>query len=341
MKGIDVDKLMEETKRLFGDQLWEINMDNLSKVKRRLVKFIKVTRITFDEFAEGRMGFQCVALSYFGALATIPFIGFLFAVTGGLGLSEKVTSFVLNFFAADPGIVALITEKAGNIINTAKSGGVGIISAFFFLWTVIWLMFQVERVFNNVWKIRKIPRKVYKRFGFYFGMLILSPVAIGMFMLGIAFYSNFTNFIGLNFNIKDLSFILTILGWLAIYAITVLILSAMFKFIPAVKVQYKHAFWAAVVAGFIFVVFQYIYLETQVFVTRLNGVYGVLAAVPLFLIWMNYSWQIVIYGAQLSYGLQNVNIYNIPEGRLRDFTPRRDRLREEFREHFSSDNENR
>ncbi|MBQ6044835.1 MAG: hypothetical protein IJL42_04875, partial [Bacteroidales bacterium] len=40
----------------------------------------------------------------------------------------------------------------------------------------------------------------------------------------------------------------------------------------------------------------------------------------------NYSWQIVIYGAQLTYGLQNIDTYNIPEGRLKDFTPMLDRL---------------
>ena len=62
------------------------------------------------------------------------------------------------------------------------------------------------------------------------------------------------------------------------------------------------------------------------FVSRLNAVYGVIAAIPLFLIWMNYSWQIVIYGAQLTYGLQNIDTYNIPEGRLKDFTPMLDRL---------------
>ena len=55
-----------------------------------------------------------------------------------------------------------------------------------------------------------------------------------------------------------------------------------------------------------FTVFQYLYLETQVFVSRINDVYGVIAAIPLFLIWMNYSWQIIIYGAQLTRSLQCV-----------------------------------
>ena len=69
--------------------------------------------------------------------------------------------------------------------------------------------------------------------------------------------------------------------------------------------RYKHALIAALFSGVIFCAFQYLYLETQMFVSRLNAVYGVIAAIPLFLIWLNYSFQIVMYGAQLTYALQD------------------------------------
>ena len=95
-------------------------------------------------------------------------------------------------------------------------------------------------------------------------------------------------------------------------------------------IYYRNAFIAALVSGFVFVVFQFLYLKTQIFVTRLNAVYGVLAAIPLFLIWLNYSWQIIIYGAQLCYGIQNVDSYHIPEGSLKDFTPMWDHIRDEM-----------
>lgn len=334
-----IDRLVADAKKLFSDQLWNLNMDNLSKAKQRLIKFVKLIRITFNEFAEGRMGFQCVALSYFGALAIIPFVSFLFAVTGGLGLSDRLLDMMQKLVSANPDAVKTIMEKAGNIINTAKSGGVGLISALLFLWTIIWLMFQVERVFNNVWKIRKIHRRMYKRFSFYIGALLLSPVIVMIFGSGIALYSNITGYIGMGVNIRELSTILTIVGWIAFYVLMTLLLSIMYKFIPAVNVKYSNAFWAAVVAAFVFTVFQYLYLETQVFVTRLNDVYGVLAAVPLFLIWMNFSWQIIIYGAQLSYGLQNVESYNIPEGDLKDFTPVRDRMKNQSEQDFMDLNE--
>lgn len=334
MVGIDYRELLDSARKLFTNELWTINLDGLSSARKRVVKFIKLTRIVFTEFSENRMGFQCVALSYFGALAVVPFAAFLFAIGDGIGMSDKISALLHMLIPANPDFIDTILDKATNIISTAQSGGVGVISALMFIWTVIWLMFQVERVFNNVWKLRKIPRKIYKRFGFYIGMLILSPFVVAIFGLGIALYSNFTSIIGIHIHMREVSVIAKILGWVVFYAFTVLIVSVMYKYIPATEVRYRNAFWASLITSFVFVLFQYLYLQTQVFVTRLNGVYGALAAIPLFLIWMNYSWQIIIYGEQLSYGLQNIDTYNIPEGRLKDFTPRRDLFWEEFKDNF-------
>ncbi|MBQ2162299.1 MAG: YihY/virulence factor BrkB family protein [Bacteroidales bacterium] len=300
---------------LFTDRIWSIDTDKVAMVSKgyaRLVTFVKLVRITINTFAENRMGFQCVALSYFVTLALIPLLAFVFAISGGMGLSEYLDALLLILTPnVDSHLLLLIKEKAGNIIDIAQSGGVGIISALMFLWTVLWMMFQVERVFNNVWGIRKIPRKIYKRFGFYLLVLILTPFIVIIFGVGIAYYTNFTMLLGLD--LSDLKFLPKLVGYVGFYIIATFTLSAMYKFIPATKVKYKYALKAALVGALVFVVFQYLYLETQVFVARLNTVYGVLAAIPLFLIWLNFSWQIIIYGAQLTYSFQNVNNYGLKE----------------------------
>ncbi len=295
---------------LFSDRIWAIDTDRESPGYRRLVTFVKIIRITVNTFAENRMGFQCVALSYFVTLSLIPLLAFLFAVSGGLGLDEYLFTFLNSLSSqVDSSLLGLIEEKAGNILHIAQSGGVGLVSALSFLGTILWMLFQVERVFNNVWGIRKIPRKLYKRIGFYFLILFLIPFIVILFGAGIAYYTNAAKFLGLD--VSELKFLTKLLGYVGFYAITVFTLSAMYTFIPATEVKYRYALWSALVAGFIFVVFQYLYLETQVFVARLNTVYGVLAAIPLFLIWLNFSWQIIIYGAELTYGFQNVRSYGI------------------------------
>lgn len=296
---------------LFNDRIWVIDTSSCSKAYAEVVRLIKLVRITADTFAQNRMGFQCVALSYFVTLALVPFLGLLFAVTGGLGLSDMITRLLFHIFPSNPEFVDLLIEKANGILDSAKGGGLGLVSALSFLWTIIWMMFQVERVFNNVWGIRKIPRKLFTRFGFYILILFLSPFLVMLFGTGIAYYTNITNLIGLD--LSDLRFLPKLLGYSGFYIISTFTLSVMYKFIPATRVKYRYALKSSVITAIIFVIFQYLYLETQVFIGRLNSAYGIVAAIPLFLIWLNFSWQIIIYGAELTYGFQNIDRYNIPE----------------------------
>jgi len=298
-------------KDLFSDRIWAINIDGLSSARKHVARFIKLMRIVFEHFARNRIGFQCVALSYFCTIALIPMVALIFGISGGLGLEDKIAALLYKVIPTNQELIDTVLEKAGNIIDVAQSGTAGAINAFFFIWAVIWMMFQIERVFNNVWGIRKIPRKLYKRFSVYILSIILLPFILVLFSVGIAMYTDLFNV--LNFKYLDSHIILKMLGWLASYGIMVLALTVMFKYIPAAKVNIRCAFKSALVTGVIFALFQYIYLQTQVFVTRLNAVYGAIAAIPLFLMWLNYSWQIVMYGAELTYGIQNIDQYNIPE----------------------------
>ena len=83
-------------------------------------------------------------------------------------------------------------------------------------------------------------------------------------------------------------------------------LSAMYKFIPATNVEYRFAFKGALWAGIAFTIFQYLVLETQVLVTNINAVYGAVAALPLFMMWLRFGWLIILYGAQFSYSFQSL-----------------------------------
>ncbi len=302
-------KLTNKITDLFSDRIWTLDTGSATPAYAELVRIIKLIRITFKTFTENRMGFQCVALSYFITLALVPLIAFAFAITGGLGLDGKITEFLQMALPNNPEIVSLLSERAAGIIDSAQGGGLGLVSAIFFLWTILWMMFQVERVFNNVWGILKIPRKIYMRFGFYFLVLLLSPFIIIIFGSGVVYATNLPNLYGID--LKEARFVFKLIGYAVFYVILVVTLSVMYKYIPAVKVEYRYALRSALIAGIIFILFQYLYLNTQMFVGRLNQAYGILAAIPLFLIFLNFSWQIIIFGAQLTYSFQNVDQYQV------------------------------
>ena len=186
----------------------------------------------------------------------------------------------------------------------------GLVSALLFVWIVVWMMMNVERVFNNVWRVPK-SRKLIRRLSVIFGMLFVSPFIVFVFFGGTVVYSHALSYLGLD--VESFTIVKTVVTWVLFAAVAALTFSAMYKFIPNADVKYKEALRAAIPAGTAFAIVNYLYLETQVMVTRLNGIFGAFAAVPLFMVWINIGWFIILIGAELSYAFQHVDNYNIDD----------------------------
>ena len=294
-------RLFRRTVKFFREDIWEIEVSELSKAKSRIVRMSRVITKTFKDFADHAIGFQTVALSYFCTMAFVPFIAVAFAVTNGFGLADKLKALLYSSNVSQEIIDTLLTS-ADKILGSATNGVFGLVSALTFVWLVIWMMMRVETVFNNVWRVKKRP--FIKSFGFDLVLMFLTPFVVLILYSGTIVYSHvldlIPNWIGVTAAIKSF------LGWVIAGVITVLIFSAMYKYIPAVDVRYGNALKAAVIAGVAFTALQYLYLETQVFVMRLNAVYGTIAAIPLFMIWMRFGWLIIMYGAQFSCTFQTL-----------------------------------
>lgn len=306
-------RLKSDTKRLkffLNDGIWKINHEELTKAKRRAVKYLKVMLITIRTFSAEKIGFQAVALSFFCTMSAVPIIAVAFAVTGGFGLADKLKEMLYQNFSNSQETIDMVLGFADNIINTAQSSTMGLLSALLFLWVIIWMMMSVERVFNNVWMVHQ-SRNIFKRLSIYVAMLILAPFILMIFLSGSFIFDKVLDFVGLN--VESFSAFKTLLTWILSGAVAILTFSAMYKFIPNAEVDYSNALRAAMFSGFAFTVVQYLYNETQVFVSRLDAVYGAFAAIPLYMVWLNIGWNIILIGAELSYAFQHVDSYNIED----------------------------
>ena len=306
-------KILKGTSRLknfLRNDIWELEMEELSKARARFIKYMKVLIITIKTFSAEKIGFQAVALSFFSTMSVVPFIAIMFAVTGGFGLADKLETVLYGYFKNSEHTIDFILGAADNIINTSLGGGMGLVSGLLFLWIVIWMMLSVERVFNNVWKVRK-SRNIFKRISYIIAMLIIAPFVMMVFFSGNILYSHIFESIGLD--PETFGILKTLISWVLFAVVATFTFSAMYKFIPNAEVKYGNALRAAIPAAIAFTVVNYLYLETQVFVTRLNAIYGVFAAVPLFMVWINVGWYIILIGSELSYAFQNVDNYNIDD----------------------------
>ena len=284
--------------------MWRMDQKDFKKGTARLVKDLKVITLTLNTFSSQKIGFQATALSYQTTMSIIPFLAIAIYLTSGIGLSDKISAFLYANISNER-LIESMMNAADNILHTASSGLFGMISMLTFLWIVVWMMICVRRVFNNVWKVEKETRFM-RLVGIVFGILILSPFILIILFSGSIVYTHVLDLV-VPGDTEITATIKSFLGWAVFAAVSILVLSAMYKYIPGTKVLWRYASRAAVYSGIAFTVIQYLYLETQVMVTKIGTVYGVLAALPLFMIWLNIGWTVILYGAELSYAFQNVD----------------------------------
>ena len=242
--------LMKIVNNFIKEDVWDLNVQALSRTKARLVRDLMVTLDAIQGMNEKNLGMLSVSLCYFCTLALVPFVAVCFAVTGGLGLSDSLTGMLYEYFSDNQQIIDMVIGAADNILHTARSGGFGLLSALLFVWLVIWMMDRIEKVFNVIWGVPqpKKDRKVLKSYSIDIAIMVLAPFIIMAFFAGSVVYSNVLDI----FLPQKEAFsegIRSLLGWVIFGASIVMIISAMYKFIPTTRVEYRHALRAAMIAG--------------------------------------------------------------------------------------------
>ena len=112
-------------------------------------------------------------------------------------------------------------------------------------------------------------------------------------------------------SIEILGYASTILIKLIAYSLIVAVFMFLYIILPNTKVNFRSAVVAAVISTILFELLQWAYVKFQIGANQLNAIYGGFAALPLFLIWLQYSWYIVLFGAEIAFANQNVDHYEL------------------------------
>lgn len=304
-------KMIRNVSNYVSKDLWTANTSTMSKWKKGLSLHLQAIVLCTRHFFRDRIGREAVALSFFSTMSAVPLIAVILFISSGVGLEEMLENMLITTFPDSSGLINYILNIAGNMVSATEKGAFGWISFLTFVWLVFWQMIQIGIAFNRVWHVKGRKRKLWKKIAVYFGFLISIPFVLLLFLSGWAYYVRFIGI--LSGKLGFFSFITENIFWIIFFGIASIALSVMYKLIPATKVHYGAALKSAFIVGVVFVVIQYLYMGTQVLVTRISGVYGALAFVPLFMVWMNLSWQTILYGASLSCAFQQIEDWEAEE----------------------------
>jgi membrane protein len=268
----------------------------------RATRYIGMAILTIRRMSVNRVGLQAAAFTFFTLIAIVPFIAAVFAITKGFGFSGELESLIFERFSEQEEVVQWILTFANNLLNTSKSGLFGIIGFITFFWSIIWAMISVEQAFNYIWQVKN-NHQIWRKVLTYFGLILFSPVIIVLFFLIPIGYNYFIQHLGIEYTF--LTSIRPIVIRVFHFIFTGTLIFSAYKLIPSCKVKFRPAFFATIFSTFAFMLIQSLYVETQLFVSKLNAVYGAFAAIPFFMIWVDISWFTILLGAEISFTFQN------------------------------------
>jgi len=285
--------------KFFTKDIWALDFSELSDARKRMVKNAQAFVLTAKGFATQRVSREAVALSQFTLLAFVPMVAVILFVTDGVGIEHYLLDSLSQSFPSSMPLIEAIRKYADNMVAATQNGAFGWVSFLSFMWSIIWLMLNVGIAFNRIWQVRE-PRKLWKRLAVSVAIMFVTPFVLVLLFSGWVWYGRFIGMVTDKLGL--MGFLRSNLFWLAFYGLVIVALTVMYKFIPHAKVRFGSALKAALIVGIPFVAIQYLYMGTQLMVTRMGAIYGALAFIPLFMIWMNLCWQVILFGAELSRG---------------------------------------
>lgn len=244
-------------------------------------------------------------LSFSTILAIVPIFAMIFAIGRGFGLSKYIETWLRSTLDSQPQAAESIISLADSYLQHAQTGlfiGIGLL---FMLYSVLSLIYNVENVFNIIWQVER-KRSVGRFLADNLSMMFLVPVII-IVMSGVSIIANTTTDHLQAFII--LGPIARILVKLLPFVVLTLIFIALFVVMPNTRVKFSAAVGPAILAAILMLLVQWGYVHGQLFLSGYNAVYGSLAALPLFMLWMQISWYICLFCAELCYMNQYLDYY--------------------------------
>jgi membrane protein len=292
---------------------------------QRMVRFqIHLWRTCGRRLREHNAITMSAALSFRTIFALIPLLVLSLLAVKALGLAEvgeeSIREFVIDQFAgidqsvdapttmpttapAEDGApneqLINISRRIGEIVDSVNRkltlGTVGPVGVAVLIWTALTLLMTVEHSLNDIFGAPH-ARSFWRTVILYWTVITLGPVLLSVASwaggrLAVAFEEQ-----------PGLDLVLSAVGWAGPALLGIVILAAIYKLMPNTHVRYKSAIGGAVVAVPLWLVAKWGFgLYVRHLVIGGANLYGSLGALPLFFFWLNLSWLIFLFGAELAH----------------------------------------
>jgi membrane protein len=265
--------------------------------------------LAIRRFSDNKCELRASALTFYTLLSIVPVVAMAFGVAKGFGLEKLLEAQLFAKLEGQPEVAdRLIGFSRALLVNT-KGGAIAGVGVAVLFWSVVKVLGNIERALNDIWGIPR-ARAWGRKLADYLSVMMICPVLLIIASsVSLLVTTQITTMIeGLAF-LGNADVMIIYLIELLPYTVIWFLFSFMYVFMPNTKVQLKSGICGGILAGTIYQLTQFAYIKFQVGVSGYGAIYGSFAALPLFLAWLQLSWLIVLFGAEISFAHQNVAAY--------------------------------
>ncbi|MGD8990964.1 MAG: YihY/virulence factor BrkB family protein [Desulfobacterales bacterium] len=313
-------KILEYITKFFAFlrvDIWRIRLADLPFGKSFLLRQLRIIILAIRSYDEDRCLLRASSLTFYTLLSIVPIMAMFFGVAKGFGFEKRLERELFDKFPGQEEILTQVINFANTLLEQTRGGLIAGIGLLVLFWTVLKVLNHIEMAFNDIWEIKE-DRSWGRKFSDYLSIMLLAPILILLSGSATVFITTqvtqITQEIALLGVLSPLiSFLLKLIPYVLIW----IVFTILYIIMPNTRVCFKAGFLGGVVAGTLYQLAQGLYISFQIGAARYNAIYGSFAALPLFLLWLQISWWIVLFGAELSFANQNVDTYELEPDSLK------------------------
>ncbi|MDY7029750.1 MAG: YhjD/YihY/BrkB family envelope integrity protein [Spirochaetota bacterium] len=263
-------------------------------------------RIFFHRVAREFLLDSCMlrasSLAFSTLLALVPLTAFIFSLFTGFGAFEDVKiqlqQFVIDFLV--PTRTKEVMFYIERFIDNTRT--LGVVGLLFFAFTSMILLNGISTNINSIWGSTS-RRGFVRKFLMYMAVIVLSTLLIGA---SFTFTHTIRRIVE---NFPDISALLRVLVRLAPSLFVFITIWLITYAVPSAKVNLLSSLIGAAAGTVLWDIARFIFIDGTNYMIRLSVIYGSIAAIPIFLIWLSIIWSIIFFSSEITYVHQHRHLW--------------------------------
>jgi membrane protein len=299
--------LISKTIKFITYDIWRITGNEVGGLKKIYINTIKTCILAVRGFVNLQLSYKASALTYNTLLSIVPLFAIIIGIAKGFGFQNTLQQSLYDSLPGHEAQLNMIFNFVESYLQQIQGGVIIGVSLLVLFWTVISLISATETTFNEIWQIKK-ERAWFRKITDYMAIFLIIPILM-ITSSGLSIFLSTLQNSFLGDSVLFTPIVETIL-YVSPYFITILSFTALYIALPNTKVGFLNGLLAGVIAGTAFQLLQFFYFSGLIWVSKYNAIYGSFAALPLLLLWLQSSWLICLFGAEVAYSSQNVNKFS-------------------------------